>query len=215
MSVVIDKIDSQLSKYPKRQYPKDQIIVFAGEEPSHIFYITSGKVIQYDVSYRGDEVIVNVFKAPAFFPLSWAINGTHNSYFYKTEEDSEVHLVPPEKALEFLKSNPDVMFDLISRIYRGVDGLLSRQVQLMSGSAKTRILHEILIEARRFAAEQSDGTRKLKINESDLASRAGLSRETVNREMRKIKRVGMVRIEKNTIIVPDLAALEKTIGQTD
>src|SRR5579875_2445544 len=132
---VADKIHRTLSAYPKRTYPKGQIIVFADESPEHIFYIVKGKVIKYDVSYRGDEVIVNVFKPPAFFPLSWAVNGSHNAYFYKTDAETELYVVPAEDVIKFLKANPDVMYDLISRIYRGMDGMLTRMVQLMSGTA--------------------------------------------------------------------------------
>lgn len=215
MSDVNDKIHAALSQYPKRQYPKGQILVFADESPSHIYYITKGKVVQYDVSYRGDEIIVNVYKPPAFFPLSWAVNATHNSYFYKTDSITEVHIIPVDKAVELLKANPDIMFDLISRLYRGIDGLLARVVQLMSGTAKSRLLYEIVIEARRFGVKQPDGSYRLNINESDLAARAGMSRETVNREMSKIKKTKLVKLDKNVIYIPNLAAIEQEIGQND
>lgn len=210
---IADKIHAALSKYPKRQYPKGQIIVFADESPEHIYYIVKGKVIKYDISYRGDEVIVNIFKPPAFFPLSWAVNGSHNSYFYKTDDETELHVVPAEDAVKFLKDNPDVMYDLIQRIYRGTDGMLARMVQLMSGTAKSRLLHELVTEARRFGEKQSDGSYKLKLSESDLAARAGMSRETVNREIHKIKEAQLVKVEKNYIVVNDLDAIEKAVGQ--
>lgn len=207
------KIHDNLSKYPKRTYPKGQIIVFADESPGHIFYIVKGKVIKYDISYRGDEVIVNVFKPPAFFPLSWAINKADNSYFYKTDAETVLHVVPAEDAVKFLKDNPDVMYDLISRLYRGMDGLLSRMVQLMSGTAKSRLLLELVIEAKRFGEKVSDDKYNLKISESDLAARAGMSRETINREMRKVKDAGLIEVNKTGIILNSLSAVEKIIGQ--
>ena len=205
------KIHENLSKYPKRSYPKGQILVFADETPEYIFYITKGRVRKYDVSYRGDEVIVNIFKPPAFFPMSEAINHTPNKYFYKTETVTELHIVPIEAALAFLKDNPDVMFDLLSRIYRGVDGLLGRLVHLMSGSAKSRLLYELLIECRRFGARGEQGNYTLDITEVDLAARAGMSRETVSREMKQIKAAGLVELDGKNIIVKDLAALEEKV----
>jgi CRP-like cAMP-binding protein len=212
---VATKIHETLSKYPKRRYPKGQIIVFADESPRHIFYIVKGKVIKYDISYRGDEVIVNVFKPPAFFPLSWAVNSSDNAYFYKTDDETELHVVPAEAAVAFLKNNPDVMYDLICRIYRGMDGMLARMVQLMSGTAKSRLLHELVIETSRFGEKQDNGSYKLKISESDLAARAGLSRETVSREIRKIKVAKLVGFEKNRIIVLDLEAIEAMVVKSD
>ena len=208
---VEEKIRQHFSLYPQREYPKGQILIFADEQPEYIFYIVSGKVIKYDVSYRGDEVIINVFKPPAFFPMSWALNQAPDPYFYKTDSPTTLHVIPVGDALTFLRANPDVVFDLLSRVYRGIDGLLGRLVRLMSGSARSRLLYELLIECRRFGQPQTDGGRLLSINELDIASRAGLSRETVNREMRKIKTSGLVERYKGNIIVKNVDALEAAV----
>lgn len=211
-SEVADKVQKHFTKYPKHTYPKGQILVFADESPDHIFYIVKGRVRKYDVSYRGDEVIVNLFKPPAFFPMSWAINRTPNNYFYKTETESEVHIVPTEDALEFLKANPDVMLDLLSRIYKGMDGLLGRVVHLMSGTARSRVIYELIIECRRFGEQTKDGGYKLGISEVDLAARSGLSRETISREVHKLKESGWVEVTTSSIIVKNMTELEKALG---
>ncbi len=212
MSSVADKVHQEFSKYPKRTYPKGQILVFADENPEHIFYIVEGRVRKYDVSYRGDEIIVNIFKPPAFFPMSWAINKSPNKYFYKTETKAVLHIVPTSVALDFVKSNPDIMFDLLSRIYRGMDGLLGRVVHLMSGTAKSRLIYELIMECRRFGELDKQGNYSLTTNEVDLAARSGLSRETVSREMQKLKDLKIVSIKGKIILVEDLSALEKILG---
>jgi CRP/FNR family transcriptional regulator len=209
---IAQKIDEHLSKYPKRTYPKGQILLFADEDPEHVYYIVKGRVRQYDVSYRGDEVIVNMYKPPAFFPMNWAINRTPNKYFFKTEEETEVHIVPADDALAFIKENPDVLLDLLGRLYKGMDGLLGRVVHLMSGSAKSRLTYELIIECRRFGKKQDDGSYKLSASEIDMGARAGLSRETVSREIRKLKDQGLVEIVRDGIKLPDLAKLEKALG---
>lgn len=211
-SDVATKVAEHFSQFPKRSYPKGQILVFADENPGHIFYLASGKVRKYDVSYRGDEVIVNIFKAGSYFPMSWALNHSKHTYFYKTEEPSEVHVVPTEAAIDFLKANPDVMLDLLSRIYRGMDGLLGRLVNLMSGTALSRLIYELVIECRRFGRLERDGKYVLSITEVDLAARAGLSRETVSREMKKIKEQGLVEVMDRHITITDLKALEGKLG---
>lgn len=206
------KIHVFFSQYPQRTYPKGQILVFADESPEHIYYLVTGKVRKYDVSYRGDEVIVNIFKPPAFFPMSWAINRSENHYFYKTEAETILHIVPADDALNFIKANPDVMLDLLSRIYRGEEGLLAKIVHLMSGTAKSRLINELIVESRRFGEKQPDGSYLLDINEADLAARTGLSRETINREMRKIKGNDWVSVNAKHIHVKDLKALEDALG---
>jgi CRP-like cAMP-binding protein len=209
---VSEKVREYFSQFPKRTYQKGQILLFADENPEHVFYLTKGRVRKYDHSYRGDEVIVNIFKPGAFFPMSWVINRTPNMYFYKTEEETELHVVPADKALEFVKSNPDVMFDLLSRIYSGMNGLLGRVVHLMSGTAKSRLIYEIIIECRRFGKKQPDGSYVIDASEIDIASRSGLSRETVSREMKKLKEKRLVQVEHNSMTISDLAKLEELHG---
>lgn len=212
MSDVTDKIQRFFSKYPKHTYPKGQILVFAGEAPEHVFYLTKGRVRQYDLSYRGDEIIVNVFKPPAFFPMSWAINRTPNSFFFKTELETELHIIPPDDAVKFLEDNPDVTLDLLGRVYRGADGLLGRMVHLMSGTARSRLWYELIIECRRTGEQREDGTYILNLTETDLAARSGLSRETISREIHKLKKQGIVDIKNKSIIITDVAGLEETLG---
>ncbi len=212
-STVAQKVDKEFSKYPKRSYPKGQILVFADENPEHIFYITKGRVRKYDVSYRGDEVVVNVFKPPSFFPMSWAINRTPNKYFYKTENDTELHVVPVDDALKFIKDNPDIALDLLSRIYRGMEGLLGRVVHLMSGSARSRLLYELIIECRRTGVKNKDGSYTLDLSEVDLAARSGLSRETISREMHKLTVGKLAGMAGKNIRVSSLEALEKKMGK--
>lgn len=208
------KVRAYFSTFPKRTYPKGHILIFAGENPEHILYLVAGKVRKYDVSFRGDEVVVNVFKPGAFFPMSWAINQNGNDFFYKTEDEAVIHLVPADKALEFLEANPDVMLDLLSRLYRGMDGVLGRMVQLMAGNAKNRLAYELLVECRRFGETDDRGGYRVKISEVDLAARAGLTRETVSREIQKLKEKKVVKFQANkTLVVNDMAALEAELDK--
>ena len=209
---IATKVRKYFSTYPLRAYPKGQILIFAGEYPEHIYYLISGKVREYDISYRGEEVIVNMFKPPAFFPMSWAINRTPSKFFFKTEQPTEAYTVPPNDALEFLKANPDVMLDLLSRVYRGMEGLLGRVVHLMSGTARGRLIYELIIESRRFGKPAQAGSTIVSVTESDLAARSGLTRETVSREMSKLREQGWAKLTTKGIIVHDIDALEKNLG---
>lgn len=207
-----DKIEQFFSQYSLRKYPKGQILILNGSPATHIFHLESGIVKQYDISYRGDEVILNLFKPPAFFPMSLAINGGESLYTYEAKTALELRQAPLEDAVQFLKNNPDVLFDLLSRVYSGVDGLLARVTHLMSSSARERLLFELLIECHRFGEKQPDESYKLNISEKELGARAGLSRETISREMSKLSRDGVVIIEKHQITVPKLINVVDKLG---
>lgn len=211
---ILHTIEEFFSHYPQRTYPKDQIIIFGGESPEKVFYLLSGKVAQYDISYRGDEIVINIYKAPAFFPMAWAINKIENKYFYKTEDETIVRIAPPEDVVQFLKNNPEVTFNLLSRVYSGIEGVLARTVHLMAGSARSRLMYELLIECRRFGKKVSDNTYRLNVYESDLAAYSGLARETVSRELSHLKDKGIIEVSHGQILLKDLKQLEKLLGQT-
>ncbi len=210
---VSKKVSKYFSKYPLRSYPKGHILVFPDENPDYIFYLVKGRVKKYAISYREDEVVLNIFKPSTFFPMSWAINRSSNHYFYKTEEATELRVVPADDALEFIQANPDVLLDLMSRIYRGMDVVQGRLVHLMSGTAKSRLVYELIIDCRRFGIKGKNGSYEVDAAETDLAARTGLSRETVSREMQKLKAAEIVVIENNTINVLDIDALEHLLGK--
>ena len=210
---VAKKVEEFFGKYDLRKYAKGQILIFNGDEANYVYYIVKGRVKEYDVSYCGDEVILNVFHPPAFFPMSLAINKAINPYIYEAETGIEARRAPADDVVQFIESNRDVMFDLLSRVYHGVDGVLGRMVRLMSGSARSRLAYEIVLEAHRFGARKSDGSCVLRLSEKELGSRAGLSRETVNREMHKFKQEGFIISASKKITIKNLEKFSKKSEQ--
>lgn len=201
------------SKYPSYDYGKGDVLMLANEDPKYIYYLIRGQVREYDISSKGDEIVVNVFKPPAFFPMSWAVARIPNRYFFEAATKVAVHKAPPEDAFEFIKKNPDVMLDLLTRLYSGMDGMRRRMAHLMGGNAKNRLLFELVIECRRFGEQVGDdGSYEIRISETELGARSGLTRETVSREIQELKALGLVKVGHNSLKINDLDALEKQLG---
>lgn len=211
-SEVSQKIEDFFSKYETRRFDAGQVLIYAGDSPAGIFNLVSGHVRQYDISPNGEEVVVNVFKPPAFFPMSWAINDTPNKWFYETGSKVALRQAPVGEAIKFLKDNPDVLFDLLSRLYSGTEGLQRRMAHLMAGSARSRVFFELIIAGRRFGKPQKDGVIFVNIRENELARRSGLSRETVSRELQKIKKMKLISMDHSGLLIKNLDKLEEELG---
>jgi CRP-like cAMP-binding protein len=209
---IADKVEDFFKAYPLKRFEKGYLLIYAGYDPPGVFLIKSGRVRQYDVAENGEEVVVNVFKPPAFFPMSWAINKTPNKYFFEADSTITARQAPADQAVEFIKANPDVMFDLLSRVYLGTDGLLRRSAHLMASGARTRLLFELITQCRRFGEKQPGGTYLIRISESELAKRAGLSRETVSRQLAVISKQGVVKANRQGITITNLEHLEQELG---
>lgn len=209
---VKDKTKSFFGGFKLRRFEKGQILVFGGDDPQYVYYLEKGSVRQYDVSYRGDEIVLNVFKEGAFFPMSWATLRTPNPFYFQSATIVEARLADPGATVAFIKENPDVMFDLLCRVYSGTSGILQRMTHLVGGSAKSRVMFEILLDARRFGESHEDGSIVVTANEIELAGRAGLTRETVSREISKLRRDQLIHTNDNKLVITNVQSFQQKLG---
>lgn len=208
---VSEKIDAFFTKYKYQSYKKGEILVRADDDPPGIFYLQEGIVKEYTISQKGEELVVNIFKPSSFFPMSWAINGTANTFYFEAVTPAKIRRAPKEDVIAFLTRNPDVLFDLLARVYRGTDGLLTRLTYLMSGGSKGKLITEILIHAKRFGQTKKNGAIIVTISQKDLASQIGVSRETVNRELKILKDKGFVRFNRGVLTITHLDVLKNEL----
>lgn len=189
---------------------KGDILVFPGQQPRGVSLLIEGAVEQYDITPEGNKIIVNIFKPPAFFPMSWAINDTPNDYFFAALSEVKLKRASAEATVVFLKQNPDVAFDLLSRVYKGTDALLKRLLFAARGVASTRLIFELLIEAYRFGEDFDNNKKIIRVRHGHLADRTGLARETVSRELHKLAGGGFIVLTKKGIVV-DLDRLQERL----
>lgn len=203
------KIEEFFWDRPVKRFGKGQPILQPGDEVSKVHYLEEGIVNQYSISPTGNIVIVNIFKPGTFFPMSCILNEKPVEYFFEAGSPVSIKQAPAAQIVEFMKEHPDVTFDLLKRVYIGTDGMLKRMTQLMGGSAKTRLMYELLNASYRFGETDSKGATYISLTESDIAQRSGMSRETVNRMMRELKSSGLVRVVRKGIEIPALSKLEE------
>jgi CRP-like cAMP-binding protein len=208
---VNNKIEEFFNQFKHQVYKKGEILIRADDEPSGIFYLKKGIVKEYAISKKGDELVINLFKPVVFFPMSLAFNNAKNKYFFEAITDLEVWRAPKNEVLTFVKNNPDVLYDLVKRVYKGTDGLLTRMTYLMAGNAYTRLITELIIQAQRFGKTKS-GIIELKISEKDLGVQSGMARETISREMKTLKDKGLISLEKSVFKIYNIAKLEEELS---
>jgi CRP-like cAMP-binding protein len=198
--------------YPLQTFGKGDKLVQTEEPITSVFYIIKGLVRQSDLTPGGNAVVVNIFKPQAFFPMSSAMNGTPNHYFFEAGTKVVVRVAPAKDAVTFIKTNPDVMFDLLSRVYRGMDGVLRRTAHLMWGDVKSRLIFELLNAAARFGKPQADGSIFINLSEGNLAKHSGLARETVSRNIQSLKAMALVEIKPGGILLKKPDQLAEMLG---
>src|SRR5579871_2958386 len=211
-TAIVRKLNSFFAQFPSKIYKKSEIVIQAHISPPGIFYIEEGIIRRYYLSEEGTEITLNLYKPHTFLPMSWAVADIPNTHFYEAMTEVQVKLAPKSVVLEFLKKEPDVTYDLLRRIYIGMEGLWMHMESLTAGNSYTKLIASLVILAKRFGkTHNKDLLVDLLMSERDIANYAGMTRETTSRELQKLKKEGLVSFDKGAIVVHDIQKLENTL----
>lgn len=175
-------------------YRKGEVIIRAEDDPSGIFYISSGYVRFYSLSEEGKELTLDILKEGSCFPLTWAIGDVSNSYFYEAMTDCRVTKTPREKVRQFIKANPEMFYELTENLLCNLDTLLARMGFLLRAEAKDKIYLTLELLAQNFGQTNPDceATISLPLTHQDIANLTGLTRETTSIELNKLEKSGLI-----------------------
>lgn len=207
---LLHKIDSFFAKYKSRNFKRGETILRAGDPPLGFFYLKRGYVRVYSISKNGEELTLIIFKAGDFFPIIWAINNTQNEYFVEAMTACTLVRVPREEFVSFVKSNPDVNFDLTRRTSVRLGGLMRRMEYLVFGNANNKVASILLICAERFGRQEGGKVVvEVPLTHSDIASLVGLTRETASIEMKKLENSGLIGYRGRLVTILNLKGLRR------
>lgn len=203
------KLVNFFSEGKKVSYKKGEIILRAGEPIFGIYLLNEGFVRQYLISEDGDEVTIHIFRPLSFFPTMLLISNTQNRYYFEAETAVEIYRQSPEKVLEFIKTNPDVLFDLTVRFSQAVIGLSKRIETLAIGSVYAKVVSLLSYLSTRFGEEkENEIIVSIPITHNDIAAWIGAKRETISRQMEKLSRDGVIESKNHLIVIKDKQKLD-------
>ena len=207
---VIDRLIKYFSSYKQISYKKGDTIIYSTDEPTGIYYINNGYIKMNTLSIDGNELILNILKPGSFFPTFWAIGGNPNSYSFIAMNKVNVYKSPKEDFLNFLKKNPEVLFDLTKRVFSGVDRLVANTTHLLAGNSEDRVALALSIISERFGETMNNGIIliKLDLTHQDIADMVGITRETASLAIGKLTKNNILKQQGRKFIIYDLKKLK-------
>lgn len=198
---------SFFGKYQFKTFAKGEIVCAPND--NEIFFLTDGTVRMFSVA-SDSQLTLNVYKPYSLFPMSLILRDVHDKYTYDALSQVEGYFAPKNYFKKFLEDNPDILFDLLKRIYLGLEGYFMRVETLLLGDAYLRVLTHLIIYTRRFGKNAND---KIifdwSLTHEQLASQTGLARESVTREIRKLQDKGLIGYLGKKLFIYDLSKLEQ------
>ncbi len=208
------RVSTFFKKYTQTHYKRGEVILRAGDTPSGVYFLKRGYVRMYLLSPGGDVLMFHIFRPGAFFPMTWVVNDTPNTYYFDALGSVEIYRAPKEEFQQFLKKSPDVLEEFNRRILAGLTGVLRRMEMLLMDEAYPKTVKLILYFAEQFG--ETDGKDSvalpIKVTHKDIASWIGTTRETASIQMELLKKQQLILYQRRAILVPSLSALRKEIN---
>lgn len=199
-------------KYTKLRYKKSEVIIRAGDPPPGILYLDKGFVRMSLVGKNGDLLVLHVFKPGSYFPMPWAVNDVPNRYYFEALTSVEIWRAPKDDVLKFLHMHPDVAEYFLSRILRGLSGLMERMEHLVLAPAYEKTVLLLLYYAKNFSEAEAHGKLLIPLTHREIAGWIGTTRETASLQIETLKKKKLLTYNRRLITIPNVALLAKEVA---
>ncbi len=180
----ITEVKKQFPQALVRTYGAGQVIIYDGDAPEYVHFITKGSVKFYDTNADGNENIMYIGGIGSIFPLFYSFEDKNKvDGFYATICKTEVLMIPRSDFRRALQTSVDYTFKTLQWYATEMDHMILRLKSMEKSAAKQKVL-----QALAYLCEQHTTSGRLNgwqrvnfpITQQTIADLCGLTRETVN-----------------------------------
>jgi len=200
----------------QRRFRRGEVIFHQGDPGDALHIVTSGSVKIVLPSAEGEEAIIATVHAGDFFGELALLDGAPRSATAAAVEPAETLSLPRETFLEEIgrsASLRDVLLRSLAGELRRLTGHVEELHFLdLAGRLASRLVHlaaEADLGPHRTTDGRLEATLDWPFTQSDLAAMIGATRQSVNRLLSDLVDRGLVRIERDTLVITDLERLER------
>jgi len=180
-------------------------LVRQGDAATAFFIVIDGWVKLYRSTPSGDETVISILKKGESFAEAVALTG--NCYLANAEAVSmaRVGRIPADHLVRCIHDNPDIALAMIASTSQTLNNMIEQISQLKAQSGVQRVAEFI---ASLSTAEQGACMLSLPYDKVLIASRLGLTPESLSRAFARLRRVGVM-VNASHVMVDDVARLRR------
>src|ERR1700675_1264250 len=202
------EIDAVLAHATVVRHAEGDQIFAKGDPGDSMMAVLKGRVMISSPSPDGRQVVLTVMREGDVLGEIALLDGNERTADATAQVDCELLIVPRRSLLALLERRPDLCIDLLILLCERLRRTNEQVEDLAFLDLEARIA-KVLV---RLAEENGGGkspTRPVgvKISQRALGELVGGSRESVNKHLQDWKRLGIIVIEKGSIVIRDVEAL--------
>ena len=191
-----------------RRFQQGETIFIQGDPGQALYLIEAGRVRIYVQDDAGQESSVIFYGAGDIFGELAVIDGLPRSASANAATDTIVHVLSRERLRPHLLASPQLAYNFMQALTVRLRYSTLQVGNLSLHDVPSRLAHKLLELAQGYGRVTPEGVQiDLPLNQSDLASLIGATRESTNKALGNFKRSGFIRVEQNHITIIDPEAL--------
>ena len=201
-----DALD-QLCRYAKHTTVKRGATIAAKGDPgNNLFAVISGTVKISSSSPDGRNAILNLIGPGEIFGEIAVLDGAPRSADATANTSCELYIIDRRDFLPFVKSQPALAMKFIELLCARVRWTSEQVEQVILQDLPGRLAGALLRLTEK--PQQPRASRTIAITQQEISEMVGMSRESINKQLRAWEHRNWVRLEHGAIVVLDASSLQ-------
>ena len=212
-----DDLDTLASACRIRRFRRGEVIFHQGDPGDALHVILSGRVKISSPSDSGVEAILTTLRPGEFFGALALIDGEPRSATATAAEPSETMVLPRERFRQLVNERVEVRDIVFAELARELRRLTNHveELHFLDIAGRLASLLVRMAEEQTASAEGGDPSpTELRldgpITQGELAAMVGSTRQSVNKLLGYFTDDGLIRVDRDSIVVLDLPGLQRT-----
>lgn len=196
-----------------RRFRRGETVFHLGDPGDALFIVMSGSIKITLPADTGDEAILATLRPGDFFGELALLDGAPRSATAVAIEATETYILPRDRFRELIATEPIMREALLATLAAEVRRLTHHVEELHFLDITGRLASRLgRMAAESGATTLPDGAIRLAgpLTQGDLAAMIGCTRQSVNKLLGMFSDDGLIRLEKDRIVVLDLDGLARS-----
>lgn len=203
-------VEQALAHVVVRNHPSSQVLLLENDWGSSVYFILDGWVKIRTYNLDGKEVTLNILGKGELFGEMAALDEVPRSTDVITLVPTVIGNMPAQDFVQLLNNEPKSAIRLAQLMARRLRQV-NRRLRLRESDSVSRVADILLFLADGQGKPGDQGIEIPNLPHRELSSLSGLARETVTRVLSKLEKKGLIQRERDTLCIPDIGALERTL----
>lgn len=190
-------------------FKKGDVIFSQGQKANRLYIVCSGKAKIYKDTVDGKEQILYILSEGDFIGAFNLLKEDEFDFNAVALETTQISFLEKSAFDKVILSNPTITLKIFEKAYERINKAENLVARLSTGNPDSKVLHMLIDLAVDFGTPTPKGIMlTLNMNREEMASYAGIARETMSRKLKFFQEAGLIELYgAKKILIYDIAQL--------